>query len=453
MVVSKEFLGQLRSSLNLELIQAKHLQQIAKWCVLYYDRYREAPGENIEALYHAWVERGKAQEDVVDAVHDLLEQLSDSYEKEPTLNVPYLLDTASEYFTTRRIESLKDELEYSLTEGDKESAQVAIANFSSVSASLDMGSDPLNDDEAWDAAFAESQKPLISWGDSAADFFFGQALTRDSLIGVLAPEKRGKTWWCVEFTMRAVSQRRRVALFEVGDMSQSQIYRRLGVRLSRRPLFKKDLGRCNVPAKIRRNGDEVQIKHRRIDLNRTANAQASKKAVKQFLRSSGIRAGDPYVKVSVHSNSSVNVQDLSAVLDRWEVHEGFIPDIIIIDYPDILAPEPGSSGKATRDQVNDTWKAMRRLSQDRHCLVIAPTQADAASYGVETLDASNFSEDKRKIAHVTGMLGLNQTREEKARQIMRLNWIALRESEFAVDTCLHVGQCYRIGRPFCCACL
>ena len=130
-----------------------------------------------------------------------------------------------------------------------------------------------------------------------------------------------------------------------------------------------------------------------------------------------------------------------------------MPDVIIIDYADILAPEPNTGQLNIRDQINSTWKALRRLSQEKHCLVIAPTQADAASYNQTLLDLRNFSEDKRKLSHVTGMLGLNQTKEEKGRGIMRLNWIVLREDNFQTDRCLYVGQCLTLGRAFSCCTL
>ena len=97
------------------------------------------------------------------------------------------------------------------------------------------------------------------------------------------------------------------------------------------------------------------------------------------------------------------------------------------------------------------WKALRRLSQEKHCLVMAPTQADAASYDAYTLTAKNFSEDKRKLGHVTGMLGLNQIEEEKVAGIMRLNWIVLREAPFSIDRFLYVGQCLPLARSFCCS--
>jgi len=453
MVVDDEFLGQVQTSLDVELIRAPHLQKIAKWCQRYHEKYRKAPRQNIESIYHSWVRKGKAKEEVMDAVHDVLEHLSELYEETPDLNVPYLLDVASKYFNMRRIEVLRDDLDYSLTEGDETAAQEAITNFATVDSGLDLGIDPFNNELAWDAAFAESQQPLIDWKDKAANKFFGTALGRDSLVAVLAPEKRGKTWWCIEFVVRALMNRKRVALFEVGDMSQSQTLRRFGVRFSKRPMFQRDKGTIEVPRKIWKDEEGVHVTMREVECDKTCNAAIAKKSLHRFLRSNGLKRSVPYFKLSTHANSAINVHGINTVLDQWELYEGFIPDIIIIDYPDILAPEPGVSGQSTRDQINGTWKALRRLSQEKHACVIAPTQADAAAYLVETLNESNFSEDKRKAAHVTGMLGLNQTREEKNAGRMRLNWIFLRENEFSADLCLHVGQCLSLGRAFCCSTL
>jgi hypothetical protein len=83
--------------------------------------------------------------------------------------------------------------------------------------------------------------------------------------------------------------------------------------------------------------------------------------------------------------------------------------------------------------------------------VVAPTQADAASYEQHTQKMKNFSEDKRKLAHVTGLIGLNQTDTEKGGGIMRLNWIVLREAPFEARRCLYVAQCLPLGKVLCCS--
>jgi len=119
-------------------------------------------------------------------------------------------------------------------------------------------------------------------------------------------------------------------------------------------------------------------------------------------------------------------------------------DVVVIDYADILLME---SGDDNRNKINECWKQLRRLSQTWHCLVITATQSDAASYTAGTMGRQHFSEDKRKLAHVTGMIGLNQTEDEKEEAIMRLNWIARRESHYVERKCIYVVGCLPIANP------
>ena len=98
------------------------------------------------------------------------------------------------------------------------------------------------------------------------------------------------------------------------------------------------------------------------------------------------------------------------MIKSWE-RDGWLPDVIVIDYADLLAAE--SSRTEGRDTINGTWKALRALSQELHGLVVTATQSDANSATTGLLTRANFSEDKRKFAHITGMNGLNQNNEEK----------------------------------------
>jgi hypothetical protein len=64
------------------------------------------------------------------------------------------------------------------------------------------------------------------------------------------------------------------------------------------------------------------------------------------------------------------------------------------------------------------------------------------------LTRTNFSEDKRKFAHVTGFFGLNATVEEKKLGITRLNWLVLREEDFIETQCCYTAGCLAIASPF-----
>jgi hypothetical protein len=78
-------------------------------------------------------------------------------------------------------------------------------------------------------------------------------------------------------------------------------------------------------------------------------------------------------------------------------------------------------------------------------LIIAPDQADAKSFKQKVLDKTNFTEDKRKLDHATGMVGINMTTNEKIRGVARYNDIVSRETEGG--KVINVGHRLQTGRP------
>jgi len=373
------------------------------------------------------------------------------------------VDSLRCYLERKTLQKLYENVDIALSRGNEEEAKKHILSYHPVEITTGSGIDPFRQEDVWDRAFSVSSQPLMEFpGDIGK--FLNHSLIRDGLIGIQGPEKRGKTWWCIEFVVRALKARRKVAFFQVGDLSEHQVMIRLGMYFAERPSRDDQCGVINVPLEILKpeykKGQEddkpeetaaLTVRTRSRTFTKPLTRQACIKACKKLMRACGLSPNKSYLKVSVHSNSSINVLGIRSILDRWEMLEGFIPDVIVVDYADILAPEDPC--QAVRDQVNDTWKALRRLSQDRHCLIIVPTQANRESYDARIQQMKHSSEDKRKLAHVTGMLGLNQTEEEKEVGVMRLNWIVLRENPFNVRQCLWVGQCLPIGRAFYCATL
>lgn len=456
LIMSTEFLSQAQFLIDLSLIDLPYFQRITQWCLEYHAKYGRAPGANIQSIFSDWEERvsgNAAMASEVDSVADLLEGLSNESSSDP-MNVPYLIDHLRAYLERKKLQRLQEHLNYALQSGQEDEAKEAILNFHPIEVMAGNGVDPFLDQGVWERTFSLSaSEPLISFPGDAGTFL-NPGLTRDGLIGIQAPEKRGKTFWCIEFVARALSERRRIAFFQVGDLSEHQVMIRLGMYWAQRPFLPHLCKTYSVPMEIkppRALDEEPEIETEERKFTHTLTKSACEKACMKLQRGYGLNPKKSYLKVSIHPNSSINVAGISSILDRWELTEGFIPDVIVVDYADILAPEDPRA--QPRDQVNSTWKALRKLSQERHALVIAPTQADAASYDINTQSMKNFSEDKRKLAHVTGMLGLNQTEDEKALNIMRLNWIALRESPFHARRCLWVGQCLPIGRAFYCASL
>lgn len=443
LVTSKQFLASVSPAMDTSLFPAKYVQQIADWCLHHFKTYADAPGRDIETLYHSWVEADHPPENESDAVGDFLAMLSEQYDDAPHPNTPLLIKELSDYLTARSIARMSDAIATGLARGEIEDCLKTIQTFRTVSIGDKIGY--VMNKQAVTRAFAEPPESIITFGGDAGRFF-GTQFARDSLVGIQAPEKRGKTFWCLEFMYRALRSRRRVAIFQVGDLSEAQLTRRIAVRMTQRPLWRSQCGVIDYPNKIEivtvDKKKEAKVDYDPKNIPDPIDLKSAKQGMKSYFRK--LRLTGDEMRFSVHSNSSINIRGIDAILKRWQYEQEWVPDVIIIDYADILAPEE-RRGDNVREEVNDTWKALRKLSQDWHACVITPTQANAASYKTKTQTMGNFSNDKRKNAHVTSILGINQTAEEKRQGVQRLNWIVVRESSYDSERCLWVAQCLPLG--------
>ena len=252
------------------------------------------------------------------------------------------------------------------------------------------------------------------------------------------------TFWLLDMAWRAMQQGRHVAFFEVGDMSEGQIMLRFACRAAKRPLKATTSDKpVWYPTSIEHVPDTrfaaVEREERHFEEAMTW------KEANQYLKLTREKYGNK-LKLSTHPNSSISVSGMRSVLDSWARAGWGSPDVIVVDYADLLSP-PASAGDSERDQINATWKELRALGQETHSLVVTATQSNAESYDAETLSMRNFSGDKRKNAHVTGMVGINQTPDEKLVGLQRLNWVVLRESEFVSERVCHVAGCLSIANP------
>jgi len=441
LIVDDLVLAKISNKWKTGLFRTNWANLIAGWCIKYHIKYSKAPKGQIENLYQSWASTHDSKENTR-LVEKFLGSISDDYEElEQEINSQYIIDIAGRYFNEVQLEKLAEEIQGDIEIDKPEKANDRVVQFNKIELGDGEGINILQDKEAIKAAFADKKEALIEYpGDLGR--FFKDTLERDAFIAFLGPEKRGKTFWLLDIAYRSMLQRKKVAFFEAGDMSQNQIMRRLMIRVSGRPLYPCKL-HIPVAMKIREKENVARVKSKVKTFHKKLNWKIAKKACEEVMRTK-IKSKRPLFKLSCHPNSTLNVRMMKSILQNWE-RDDWVPDVIVVDYADIMNMDfPGIEG---RDRINETWKQLRALSQEYHCLVVTATQADASSYDAKTITMQNFSEDKRKFAHVTGMVGLNVVDAEKSRDIIRLNWIVLRESRFNVQKCVHVAGCLGLSNP------
>ena len=444
MIVDQIVLGRISAKWQRGMFKSKWANIIAKWCLNYYANYEDAPLNQIENLFEVWAEKTKDKESI-NLVDKFLNSLSEEYETlKDESNSDYVLDVAGTYFNKVKIEKLVETLEGNIIDGDIKEAANLIISYNQLEMGVGEGIDVLQDNEAIKRAFAEKQEDIIKYPGDLGRFLKG-SFEIDGFITFLGPEKSGKSFWLEDVAFRGMLQRKKVAYFQVGDMTERQTMRRLMVRVARHPIRSQIV---NYPITVEKEIGEDGKTNAIVDFKekifkKPLNYREAKKACKKIMKKK-IKSKQSYLKLSCHPAGSLSVESIKSILKTWELKE-WIADVIVIDYADIL--NMSYHGIEGRDRINETWQRLRNLSQTYHCLVVTATQADTPSYSANLLSRNNFTDDKRKSAHITGMIGINVSAEEKEIGITRLNWIYMRDMPFSESHFIYCAGCKSLANP------
>jgi hypothetical protein len=487
MIVSDEYLQFISDNWEPRYFESATAKMLASWCFDYYKKYNKAPMQDIEGIYF-----DKLKEKVVPAntaadIEDILGSMSEEYEHDK-FNVPYLVEQTKTFLRERFLETFAKDIIGALAAGKiHEADKLAASYHDPVHVKSEVGINPFKAKDAVEKAFEEDAVPVMTFSKDMGHFM-NEQLTRGSFIVFQGPEKRGKTFWLLEMAMRAFTQGCNVAFFQCGDMTEPQLIRRMGVYLCKcsdkerycggnyLPVVDCIKNQCDTCKNSARESDfgvftvpthqnyfalreacdkypEYRPCHNCKEIEPTVYFEKTQpqqpingaKAWIAFRKME--RQAKREFKLATYPSDTLTVSEIKDVLDVWEKQDGFIPDVLVIDYADIMAPDDDQKKNDMRHQINGIWKRLRTLSQERHCLLISATQAAMTSYGKHTQTLADFSEDKRKYGHVTAMYGMNQTLEEKRIGIMRLNELVKREGASDVTQCA-VLQRLEIGKPF-----
>jgi hypothetical protein len=469
--------------------------RIAGWCITYYDTYKKAPGKHIEDIYFAQLKKGLPKSIAEEIEEDILPGLSEEYETQ-SLNVSYLIDQTKTYFNSRQLTNHIEGIQELIARGEVLEAEKVALTYKPIL--KDNVSDlNLSDVAALkqiEIAFAEASLPVIRYPKQLGNFLNSQ-MVRGGFVAFMASEKRGKSFFLLDMAMRAVKQKAKVAFFQAGDMTESQQMRRICINLARKSDLDKYTGKmfepvrdcvfnqidnCTKPERECSfgifNKTEKDVRYaitfeelknalednpdykpcynckeyehhkigavwiKQVEVKNKLEVNEAKEVYDKFFIKNKRQ-----IMLSTHANSTLSVSQIETLLDVWE-QKDFTPDLIIIDYADLLVPDVKME---YRHQQNDIWKRLRGLSQKKHCLIVTATQADADSYGRNRLGLKNFSEDKRKYSHVTAMYGMNQDPDgrEKKIGIMRLNELVVREGDFDNTNEVWILQNLKRGLP------
>lgn len=437
--LSDEVLGRVATALPEEPFVSTHSNIVVGWCVQYWSQYGKAPGPmGLTAMHADWAI--SASPGNAELVGKLLSSLPPSLE----MSTDYAVDLIAKLVKRVKLKRTAERMLGALSNNRVDEAESLVSDYRRPELNASTDSTFVFDSEGIvdEVLTRTANASLIRFGGALEPLgqFLGPTLCRDAFVAIQARSKAGKSTHLAALLLRGAIQGRRVALFNLGDLSKSQYMKRIYTSLVGWPQFP---GPFNAPKTLAYEGKEPKITFDQMHAGSGYTKDHILKAIEKHKGSDAMR-----LRLECHPAGRLNILQLANILKRW-ADEGWVPDIIGIDYADILAPYPGA--KDTKEATNLAWREMRAISTEYNALLMTATQSDAQSYTTWTQGMENFSNAREKNDHPTAILGVNVTELEKTMQVARFNWVVLREREYLNQYknsgIVAVAGNYACGRP------
>ena len=392
-------------------------------------------------------------------IGDFLKKLSDQYSEGQGVNADYIRDGAFAYFRKRELEIVIDKTQKLLFIEKVDEAVEAFSNFKKVAYQTSGWFNPFDHKEMLEV-FVDNDEGVFRY-PGALGRVVGP-IERDWFVAFLAPFKKGKTWAMQETGVYAMFQGLRVVFISL-EMKKKNLkerfYKRLTALGSRTgedifliPVFDCEHNQRETCTNPKRTNKEVLADSDGVippyDVDNAYRActycrdhmitdykmetwyetievpQFTLKGVRQHLDGTKIQYGD-MIRFISYPRFLAGIDDIRRDLQILEQHEGFIPDVILIDYADILKMGKGDK----RNEIDDVWKKLASMAAERHCIVFTASQGTRGSIYKSDMSQDDLAEWIGKLGHVDIFMGLNQSPKEKENKIIRVNVLVHRHKE------------------------
>lgn len=404
---------------------------IARRVYEFLDRYKKAPKDHIADLLADKLEDPKSRE--TGLYEDILVGIRDQHE---TVNAEYVMSQL-EVFVRRQsyravaidlAKALQKDTDASLEEADRLIKTAQGHSTAVFDAGLRLG----DQDRVLD--FLDLQTSAFPTGIPELDKR-GFGPTRKELWLYIAKNKSGKTWMLIQLAKMAMLHRLRVChiSLEMSEGRSAMRYLQVMFAMAKRKekkiitKFEKDqlgrmtgFGETEVTPKLSMDDPKIREKLMR--------------KVKKF----GPRMLDNVI-IKQFPTGHLTVRQLEGYLDSLENNERFMPDLLIVDYPDLMKLDKNNYRLA----IDEIYKELRGIGVTRNMAVAVVSQSNRAAAKTKNVGSDSVAEAYSKVAHADCIITYNQTSAEKALGLARLFVAGGRNDEDQITVV--ISQNYALG--------
>ncbi len=247
----------------------------------------------------------------------------------------------------------------------------------------------------------------------------------------------GKSWFFIHIGKFALLQRKKVLHITL-EMSEENVCKRYIQSLFN--ISKYALETHTIPV-FSRSDDGIlsSIDFKEI---RKKTLGLTDDGIEKTIHSKLKKLKNPQVIIKEFPTGSLTMKTLNAYLDNLEASIKFIPDIIVVDYADLMNIDASNVRVAT----GRIYQELRGLAVERNLAVVTASQANRGAEGIKWITRKQLAEDYSKVAIADNLITFNQTQAEYKLKLARL-FVDKGRNDRSGDAIL-ISQNYALGQ-FC----
>lgn len=408
-------------------------RDVAEAACDYYDAQGEVAGDHTVDLFEAIVARDPDLERQFASISDAVERAHES------VNSEYILGKAAAFARHQRLKvGIRRAIE-AIGPETPEAVDEAAGLLRECLEDSDAAQDPgiFLADTSKSLHFLDLRDQAFPTGIPAIDRRnLGPTPKRLHLFG--APSGTGKSWWLVHLAKHALLARKRV-LYVSLELDQDEVIQRLWQCFGA-------ITKRQVDVHVNRFERDEDGRYLGLEEDTLDDRPSMEDDdIEAHLVDRAVRlAKSPGVLVKDFPTGSLTVRELELYLDYVESAEGFIPELLCLDYPDLMKIE---GGPGYRHSVGQLYHELRGLAMKRGLAIAVVTQLNREALKTSHVaTALHVAEASEKFNTADFVLTMVQTQEEHDLGLARLFQAKGRgdKDRFTVV----ISQAYAIGQ-FC----
>jgi RecA/RadA recombinase len=134
-----------------------------------------------------------------------------------------------------------------------------------------------------------------------------------------------------------------------------------------------------------------------------------------------------FVLKRIRGGSTAN--DIRSYLKLYETEYGYTPDILIVDYLDLMSPNSGASGKGIFEQDKEKSEQLAEIAFDYNCITLTASQQNRDGVRSNNPDQAIIAGGISKINTVDNYISIYMNPEMRIRGEMFLYYLKTRSSK------------------------